>query len=204
MNKLFNSIEDVDIRDDIGQLSELVGEIDITLQDIANETEDLFENLIRFSASNKGVQYEKVIDACTTLRNELHDASLEMNDLQNQIVAYQNKIYRYEDMLERAARPNQYLVTRRQIDTDATHTKFDRSEMMELEAILKNYGECVYHHLVSINEKKESIASVWRDSQYDRFANFIGDITKDVVSGLKIYDEYVVHLEEKIKEFINE
>lgn len=200
MKKLYENIENIHIKGGIGQLSEVVKVMDIALQNIADNTEQLTGYLSKYSASNKGAQYDKVVKTSLRLRDELYQTSQELNDMQNQIVIYQNKMYRYEDMSETASTPNPYLVSKKQINVDTTNMQFSRTDMMELAATLRNYSERVYHHMKTIIEKKNSIASVWKDPQYDDFAEFIDGIKRNVVEALKVFEDYVIYLEDKIKE----
>ena len=178
----------------------MVRAMDISLQNIADNTDQLTGYLAKYSASNKGAQYDKVVKTSLHLRDEMFQASLELNEMQNQIVAYQNKIYRYEDMSEVAQTPNPYLVTKRQVNVDISVVQFNRTDMIELAAALRNYSERVYHHIKTISEKKNSIASVWRDTQYDDFAEFIDGVMRNVVEAIRVYEDYVLYLEDKIKE----
>ncbi len=200
MKKLYENIEDINIRGGVEQLSEVVRAMDVSLQNIADNTDQLVGYLAKYSTSNKGAQYEKVVKTSLLLRDEMFEASVELNDMQNQIVAYQNKIYRYEEMAASAQQPNPYLVSKRQISVDTSMVQFNRSDMLDVAAALRNYSERVYHHIKTINEKKNSIAAVWRDSQYDDFAEFISEVTKDVVNAIKLFEDYVIYLEGKIKE----
>lgn len=200
MKRLYENIEDINIKGGVEQLSEMVRAMDISLQNIADNTDCLVGYLIKYSASNKGVQYDKVVNTSMHLRDKMFEASTELNDMQNQIVEYQNKIYRYEDMAESAQRPNPFLPTKRQISTDASIVQFSRADMLDVAAALRNYSEIVFHHIKTINEKKNSLAIVWRDTQYDDFAEFISEVTKNVIDALKQFEEYVIYLEEKIKE----
>ena len=174
--------------------------MDVSLQNIADSTDRLAGYLIKYSASNKGAQYEKVVNTSMHLRDEMFEASIELNDMQNQIVEYQNKIYRYEDMAESAQRPNPYLASKRQFSVDTSNVQFNRSDMLDVAASLRNYSEIVFHHIKTINDKKNSLAVVWRDTQYNDFSEFIGEVTKKVIDAIKQYEEYVIYLEEKIKE----
>ena len=200
MKKLYENIEEINIKGDIGQLSELVRSMDISLQNIADNSDQLAGFLLKYSATNKGLQYRKVVETATILRDELFDASMELNEMQNQIVAYQNKMYRYEDMAANAPSANPYLVQKRQIDVDSSGFQFNRTDMLQVDAALRNYSERVYHHIKSINEKKDSIASVWQDQQYNDFSEFIIGITKKIFDAIRLYEDYVIHLEERIKE----
>ena len=200
MKKLYENIEDINIKGGVDQLSEVVRTMDVSLQNIADSTDQLTGYLTRYSASNKGTQFEKVVETTLRLRDEVFESSQELNEMQNQIVAYQNKIYRYEEMAESAVMPNPYLVTKRDITVDTNVFQFNRSEMIELVASLKNYGERVFHHLQIINNEKKSIAAVWKDTQYTDFAEFVEGVIKNIVEALKVFDEYVIFLNEKIKE----
>ena len=200
MKKLYENIEDINIKGGVEQLSEMVRAMDISLQNIADNTDRLVGYLIKYSVSNKGVQYKKVVNTSLHLRDEMFEASIDLNDMQNQIVEYQNKIYRYEDMAESAQRPNPYLPTKRQINIDTSIVQFSRSDMLDVAAALRNYSEVVFHHIKTINEKKNTLGAVWRDTQYNDFADFIDEVTKNVVDAIKLFEDYVIYLEEKIKE----
>lgn len=201
MKKLYENIEDIDIKGGVSQLSEVVTAMDVSLQNIAENTERLTVQLIRYSTTNKGAQYERVVNTSMQLRDVLFQASRELNDMQNQVVIYQNKIYRYEDMSETAQKPNAYLVNRDQnVNVETKAMQFNRDEMIRLAAMLKNYGEKVFHHTKDLKDRKNAIANVWRDSQYRDFSEYIESVTREIVDALKVFDEYVVYLNEKIKE----
>lgn len=200
MKKIYVNIDQIDIRGGVDQLTDVVKSIDVSLQSIADKTDALTGYLVKCSASNKGKQFEKVVKTSLKLRDELFQASLDLNEMQNQIVAYQNKIYRFEDMPEMAQAPNPYMVSQRKITTETSGMQFNRSEMIELIAELRNYREGIFHDFKSIIEKKNEIGSVWRDHQYVVFSEFIDEVAQTIAVGVKEFDEYMIHLEEKIKE----
>ena len=201
MKKLYENIEDIKIKGDIGQLTEAVTAMDRALQNIADRTERLTVSLTKYSASNKGAQYEKVVTTSADLRDILFEASQELNEMQNEVVAYQNKVYRYEDMPESASIPsNSYLVSKKQINVDTSMVQFTKSEMLDLVGELKNYSEGVFQLTRGLRDKKESMRNIWMDSQYDIFSMFIDKVTKYIVDALKVFDEYIKYLGEKIKE----
>ena len=86
MKKLYENMEDINIKGGVEHLSDMVRAMDISLQNIANNTDQLVGYLVKYSASNKGAQYEKVVNTSMHLRDEMFDASAELNDMQNQIV----------------------------------------------------------------------------------------------------------------------
>lgn len=201
MKRLYENIEDINIKGGVGQLSDVVTAMDISLQNIAENTERLVGQLNRYSVSNKGAQYGKVVDVSMRLREVLFRASQDLNDMQNQIVVYQNKIYRYEEMTVDARKPNPYLVTRNQnVNVETSTIQFDRNDMQNVAAMLRNYSEIVYYHAKNIVDKKNAIASIWRDSQYNDFAEFIDGVMRRIGEALSIFEDYVLYLEDKIKE----
>ena len=201
MKKLYERIDDIDIKGDISQLTEMVTTIDIALQNVAEQTDQLTMNLVRYSASNKGTQYEKIVEHTIELRDELSEASLELNDMQNQIVDYQNKVYRYEDRNEYAAKPHPYLVnTNQSINVETTVVQFEKAEMRQVVALLNNYSQTVVFQMRTILQKKNDIEMVWRDSQYRDFAAFVDEISNRVKVALKEYQEYARYLNGKIEE----
>lgn len=201
MKKLYECIEDINIKGNPAELTSVVSAMDISLQNITAATEVLAGELLKYSESNKGTQYQRVISALTRLREELYESSVELNEMQNQVVAYQNKIFRFEDMSEMAsAIPNSYMVNRTVINVDISVVKFSVSEMMSVSAELKNYSEVVFYHTKNLCDSKNQIASIWMDSQYQIFSEFIDSVCAKIVDALKLFDEYVVYLDEKIKE----
>lgn len=201
MKKLYENIEDIDIEGDVGQLSEVVTKMDVALQNIAEYTKNLTDQLMNYNASNKGARYEWVVKVSLELRDKLCDASENLNEMQNQVVAYQNKIYRYEGMPENAQAPNPYLVTKSEtISIETSSVQFNRSEMIELSKMLRQYAAAVFEQTRAIVEEKNSIAGVWKDTQYNDFSEYIDLIAKNIGDALKEFESYVLYLDVKIKE----
>lgn len=199
MKKLYQNIEDIHITGGIEQLSEAVSNMDKILQNIADSTDKLTNYLIKYSSTNKGLQYQKIVKTSIRLRDNLFEKSLELNDMQNQIVLYQNKIYRYEDINRSASKPNPYLINKKKVVVDTSAIKFERQDMINLVANINNYCERVRFHIRNLVKKKNSMSGFWKDSQFRDFSSFIDDISKEALDAIKIYSDYVVVLEDKIK-----
>ncbi len=106
----------------------------------------------------------------------------------------------YEDTSSRAQSPNQYHVTKRRISTESGIVKFEKNEMIMVNSTLKNYSEKVKHYIHVVKEKKEAIGNIWRDRQYKDFSEFIDSLIIEIHNGFKVYDEYTLLLDNKIKE----
>lgn len=200
MKKLYENIEDIYIKGSPTILSEMITSMDIILQEIAAGTERISDIVMKYSQSNSGRQYEKVVATLSSLENTLYEASLSMNDMQRQIAAYQNKILRYEDLSETACVPNPHLVQRTHINVESGEVQFGLADMMDVSNALDEYSDAVYYRLQSLVDNKNGIASIWLDSQYTDFAQFIDEIVSKSVESLKVFDEYILYLNEKIRE----
>ena len=200
MRKLYENIEDIYIKGNPAQLTEAITEMDVSLQTISDATEYLSEQLVRYSGSNKGAQYQRVVATVMEVRDELYLASIELNEMQNQIVAYQNKIFRYEDMTECAVAPNPHLVQRSNIYVDESVVQFSLPEMMSVVQCLAGYHELVTAHTHKLLDNRDYISTFWCDSQYNLFSQFIGEVCVAIVDALKEFSDYLAVLDQKIKE----
>ncbi len=200
MRKLYANIEDIYIKGSPAELTSIITAMDISLQNISEGTEQLAAKLIKYSESNKGTQFERVVTRLLALRDVLYQASVDLNGMQNEIVEYQNKIFRYEGMMELASAPNPHMVQRINIHVEVSSVQFNLSEMMSVSAELRNYSDAIFYHTKNLVDSKEQAAAIWLDTQYTIFAQFIDDICSEIVEALKMFDEYILVLEEKIKE----
>lgn len=200
MRKLFDHIEDIHIKGTAAQLTRAVTAMDDSLQDIASATEQLAGLLLKFSNTNKGNQYTKAVEAVVALSNVLYDASVALNEMQNEVVRYQNKIFRYEDMSESGTVQNKHSVSKVNVTTDGTSVQFGQAEMTGLVKIMASYIEFVVGHGKELVSKKNQLDGVWLDSQYKTFSDFIDEVVGNMNQALKVLDEYRMHLDAKLKE----
>ena len=200
MKKLYENIEDIYIEGDPENLTELITDMDNYLQAIANDTEQLTYGLVKYSEVIKGVQFKNTLETVLVLSDTLCEASRELNRMQNEIVEYQNRIFRFEEMNSFASVPNKYIVERVTINADSLVRKYEVSELISLLQDLNDYSVNVSNFTEKILDAKDNISAIWRDSQYDLFSDFIDDICIEITNALKKFDKYAAYLDEKIKE----
>lgn len=200
MKKLYVNIEDIHIKGGPNQLTEVVTRMDNALQKLSQETEDITAWVARYSISNKGSQYEKMAKALADLRNKLYDSSQQLNEIQNEIVLYQEKVMRYEGISGSPTTPNKYIVSRANIHVDTTEVHFILSEMNDLKSRLNSYCEMVYYGIQDIVRGKNEIAQVWLDTQYNDFSEFVDEINMESLKSLSIFREYLEYLDTVLKE----
>lgn len=200
MRKLFDHIEDIHIKGNAAELTMAVTAMDDSLRYIASATEQLAGFLLRYSNTNQGIQFAKAVEAVVTLSKILFDASLELNEMQNEVVRYQNKINRYEDMSQSAAKPNKHTVQKVNISMVSTSVQFSMTDMANLVKSLESYFGYVLEQGNTLVNKKNQLAGIWLDSQYKTFSDFIDEVVGNMNQALKELDEYRMHLDAKLKE----
>lgn len=200
MKKLYVNIEKVRITGGPQALYSVINNTDMALQNMTEKTANMVTFLSKYSESNKGIQFDKLINSTMQLRDDLCDASVEINDMLVQIVKFVNKLNQYEDSNETLPLPNNYVMTRKGVSSDVGTFQFGYDEMIEVERECREYREEIYQSIKGVNTKKNSMASIWMDPQYDDYSDFIQDITRKIVDALKVYDEYLQHLNSKIKD----
>lgn len=200
MKRLYENIEEISIKGSPAELYTAVTSMDVTLQKIADGTEHLFGIVARYNASNQGMQYNKMMEKIYQLRDILLRSSEELNIMQNEVVAFMNKVFRYEDMSVVAPRPNAYMVQKTTLTIESSGVEFILSDMLDVESALNEYSETIYSQAVKFNEEKDQLASIWNDAQYKDFSSFVESVCKEIIDALKVFDEYRTTLSEKIKE----
>ena len=100
-------IRKVVIKGEIRTLTSVVTQMGQRMQEVSTETENMKTTLLKYMSSNLGKQYDKAAKATLILSEILYSASIEVNQLQNDIVDFQNKSYRFEEMSEHAVKPQQ-------------------------------------------------------------------------------------------------
>lgn len=200
MKQLFVSIEDIHIIGSANDLSEIVTVMDQSLQVIADYSEQLTGILHRYSSTIKGKQFQNTVETAKQLREEVYKAAVEMNNMQNQIVEYQYKINRFEDEVNDVAIPNHFEVTQAVINPETAEVQMTRSELERLVLLLEEYETVVYQQLRIINEKKDDIGNIWKDTQYMNFSEFIDELSVDLSNAIKVYDDFLSYLKERILE----
>ena len=78
MRKLYENIDDIYIKGSPADLTSIITAMDISLQNISEGTEQLTAKLIKYSDSNKGSQFQKVVTRLLTLRDTLYEASVDL------------------------------------------------------------------------------------------------------------------------------
>ena len=203
MNKLYINVDRCEVTGGAQALSPIVQEMDRRLQELATETETMKGVLFKFVGSNSSEQFEKAAVSIYNLSEHLFEASEQLNDMQCQIVKYQEAIARYNDNSYTFSAPNAHNVKKVQIDTDTNHFQFTHDEMVYVNQCIQKYTNDARDTIKHLKSNKESIGSIWKDPQYKDFSDFIDEIVSKTENSIAVLEEYSAYLARKITELKN-
>ena len=170
------------------------------MQELASSTEKIKGTMYKFSGTNQGTQYKKACDAVTELSARLYSASETLNDVQHQIVEYENKCHRYEDESASASNPRKHNVKQVKVTVNTFETEFHKTEMITVRNSLEKYSRSAKEECKKLRSNRDSIGRVWTDRQFKDFSTYIDDICSVIEKGCKELDDYKNYLNVKIKE----
>lgn len=200
MKKLYINIEEIKIKGRPSLLTQPVNDIDRRMQQLASSTEYIKGIMYKFSGTNQGTQYKKACEAVTELSAQLYGASETLNDVQHQIVKFENKCHRYEDESASASSPRKHNVKKVKVTVNTSEIEFHKSQMITVRDSLEKYSRSAKEECKKLRSNRDSIGRVWTDRQFKDFSVYIDDVCSVIEKGCKELDDYKNYLNIKIKE----
>ena len=204
MKKLYINVNRCELYGGAEALSPLVKEIDIRMQELAQETEIIKGVLFKFVGDNSSEQFERAAVEVYNLSERLYDSSEQLNEMQCQIVKYQEAIAKFNDNNYSFSAPNAHNVQKVQISTDVNHFQFTYEEMVYVDNSIQNYVNNARDSIVRLKSNKDEIGSIWRDPQYNDFSDFIDETVSVTEKGIVVLEEYSAYLSKHIIELNNQ
>lgn len=203
MKKLYVNVDRCEVMGGAQALAPIVQEMDRRLQEFASKTETIKGVLFKFVNTNSSEQYKKAATAIFNLSTSLVEKAEQLNDMQSQIVNYQNAIARYNDNSYSFAAPNAHNVKTVRIDADTNHFQFTHDDMIYVNQSIQKYANDARDTVKHLKANKEEIGSIWKDPQYKDFSEFIEEIVSKTENGISVLEEYSRYLDRKIMELKN-
>ena len=203
MDKLYINVEKCEIAGGAKNLTPMVQEMDRRLQELASETITIKNTLLKFASTSASEQYKKATLSVYNLSETITEKSYQLNDMQGQIVTYQNNISRFEDNGQIFSNPNPFTVVKTQINVDTSVFKFNLEEMIEVNKCISKYTDNTREILKVLQSNKSSIGFIWKDPQYKDFEMFIDEIVSETNKNIDILEDYSKYLGQKIQELNN-
>lgn len=193
------SIERIEIFGDLHELADLVIQLDRALQEIAWKAFEMTNNLMKYNQSEAGKRFTDIVEVSQATKEVLNEAAESINEKQYEIVEYHNKICVFEQRNDLAKEPNRYIKPTITISPDAGKIRIELLEMKEISAYMLEYIDDNCQIIRAILQMKDEIATIWRDPQYDQFAESVDEICLNMQEALRLYDDYRIELDEDIK-----
>ena len=194
-------IRKVVIKGEIRTLTSVVTQMGQRMQEVSIETENMKTTLLKYMSSNLGKQYDKAAKATLVLSEILYSASIEVNQLQNDIVDFQNKSYRFEEMSEHAVKPQPHLVQKAPVQVIKTMFYFGRDEMIVVANAIHKYCSNTQSIFKILVQNVNEIGRIWVDPLYNEFRENIYELVNKSSRYFNDLEDYARHLDMKIKEY---
>lgn len=197
MGVLFNNIEDVNIKGGPFELSDIVSRMDRCMQDMADRTNQLANVFNRLSGTLKGKQFESAAENVSLLSKFLQKQVENMNIMQRDVTDYQNRLARFEGISEEAS-CNEINITPVQTSAETTSLKFTEEQWRQIYRGLCCYSSGIVESIAKLQHDKNEAGEIWRDSQYNKFSDFIDETVSEISNGIKLFEEYTQYLKEDL------
>lgn len=204
MKKLHLNITNIHIKaKDPGVLSNLIADIDKQLRGLVDATDSARNLMTKYSSSNNGSQYENACTALHALSRHIKESVLIINDLEAQVVAFQNKVYRFEGINKSAPMPKKYVINESRVVANHAIVQYGMNEMRTVATGLSQYCDKTRNVIKGLLQARSRIATIWVDSQFKDFSAVIDSVRMAAEKHIKELDSYVTHLNTRIKELMN-
>lgn len=204
MKKLHLNITNIHIKaKDPGVLSTLIADIDKQLQNLVVATDTAKSLVIKYSGNNNGNQYENACKSLQLLSHHIKECTTTINDLEMQVVAFQNKVYRFEGSNKTAPTPKKYTINEAKVNTNLAKVQYGTNEMKVVSIGLSQYCERARSVIKGILMARNRIGTVWVDPQFKDFSSVIDSVQVVAEKHIKELESYVVYLNTRIKELMS-
>ena len=204
MKKLYLNINKIHIKaKDPSILSTLVADIDKQMQALVMATDSVKTLVSKYSGNNNGIQYENACRSLQALSLHMRDSALIINDLEMQVVAFQNKVYRFEGSNKSAPMPRKYVVAETRVNANTANIQYGTNEMRAVSTALSQYCERAKTAIKGIMMARNRISSVWLDPQFKDFSSVIEGVRVVSEKHIKELEAYVMYLNVRIKELMS-
>ena len=204
MKKLHLNITNIHIKaKDPGVLSTLIADIDKQMQNLVLATDSVKALVTKYSGNNNGVQYENASRSLQALSHYMRESTLVINDLEMQVVAFQNKVYRFEGSNKSAPTPKKYVINEARTNTNHVVVQYGMNEMKAVSTGLAQYCERTRSVIKGMLMARNRISTVWVDPQFKDFSSVIEEVRVVTEKHIKELDAYVVYLNARIKELMS-
>ena len=202
MAKLITNLEKVRVKGGIDKLNEPIYSMDKAIEKMYNDSVELAEIIKNHFEGNKGNQYVVIVTNAKDLAKALEDASISINNMQHQIIQFQEATNCFND-----ERTSVGSVRKRSTITInpnvVSQFRFFTTDTIKLvQRKLVEFSSKTKETLKRLISEKDALKSIWCDPQYDHFSKFIDEMSQEINKHLRVFDNYADYLQKKITEYL--
>lgn len=194
---LFECIDDVRINGRPSELSSAISAMDICLQDLADQTNQMDEMMTLMSGNLKGQQFEKAVTEIHNFSVFLCEMSDKLNEMQREVVDYQNRISRFEGLAEDGTY-NNLNVRVVNVFADTGEVQLTSDQWILVYEKICEYCRNSMDSASQLQSKKNDVGEIWQDSQYMRFSDFIDSIVNEAKEKILVVEDYAQNLKTEL------
>lgn len=200
-NRLVVRIESVRIKGGIEKLNDPIILMDKLMERLYKDADELACVLEKYFETNKGNQYEVLAKCACDLAKILDDASEDMNKMQHQIVEFQSKTNRWNDVNGPVGAIRRRNEIRINPNVLSQFTYFDNETIMKVYTHVVDFSEKTENNVRQLVLEKDGLKKYWNDPQYENFSDFINEVSDIIRNSLKVFNKYAEYLYGKIQEY---
>ena len=146
-----------------------------------------------------GLQYERACTAVTELSTQVFEASETLNDVQRQVIVFEQRVHDYEEDGQNAPAPSRHNVRRVQVEVNTALVQLNTQDMSFVSGALYNYLTNMSEECRKLCMNRDSIGEIWQDPQFKRFSEYIDEICLVISRGCRELNSYRNHLNVQIR-----
>jgi uncharacterized protein YukE len=190
--------KDIDGSDEIvaelKRCADSIAEIDKRMQDFANATEMMKSIVVSHGGSNYGKQYNNMCLAVNKFSKDIYTASDVLNDLQHQVVEFENKCHVFENEPPSAS-GTVHNVNYTELSANTGEFQMHKDQMKAVSNALEAYFAFARQTAMQLRSNRDSICAIWLDSQSKDFSEVIEEVFAMIEAGCQVLDNYKQYLD---------
>lgn len=199
MRMLFNSIEDIRINGNPSELCDVISDLDKCVQDMTNHTNEIFNIMIVMSGTLKSQQFEKAAGEIRNLSIFLCEKADALNEMQRDVADYHNRISRFEGYNQEASY-NQFDIRPVNVDVETKSVQLTGEQWFQIYSAMCEYCNAISESVNHLISRKNDVGTIWQDTQYYRFSDFIDSIATETNEKVKVLEDYIQNLKAELSQ----
>lgn len=198
MGRTFGEITDIYVIGGVNELYTLIRDSDCTLHEIADSTADIANVIARAAEVSAGEYYQRLVDCTRSLSDVLDRDAEHINDVECAIYNYIERVDDMDFRMTTAAPPQSFEIRRIDADVNVRDDRREEEIIRDLIDRLEIYCNDLDAARRTLIQQKDDISDIWRDPQYDKYADAIDEALASINPAVEAVRDYLNHLRKPV------